>query len=142
MTKTKSLLIILFIVSISTYGQDYIFFSDSPNNTYYDYSFGFFTAPSSLILSNSTKFPVDINNKYSGVNSLRLRWKSLSGGDWGLAVAAPGWESFDVIKKDSLIFRLYTAAALDTTGLPSVYIEDVQNRKTPKQILSAFVNNI
>jgi len=142
MTNIKLLFLLMFVIPIEIQAQDYIFFSDSPNNTYYDYSFGFYTAPSSLILSNSTKFPVDVNNKFSGVNSLRLRWKSLAGGDWGIAVAAPGWQSFDVTGKDSIIFRLYSSAALDTSALPSIYIEDMQNRKTPKQKLSDFINNV
>jgi hypothetical protein len=140
--KILSLLIILFFLNFPAAAQDYIFFSDSPNNTYYDYSFGFYNAPSSLVMSNSTKFPVDVNTKYSGVNSLRLRWKSVTGGDWGMAAAAPGWTAFDVTSKDSIVFRLYSAASFDTSALPLIYLEDLQNRKTPKQIISNYVSAI
>ncbi len=124
------------------HASDYVIFNDSPNNTYYDPSYGFYNNPSVLILTNSTKCPVDTAHKYSGLNSLRLRWKSVSGGDWGIAIAAQGWISHDVTVKDSIIFRVFSAASIDSANLPTIYIEDTQNRKTPKQKLSKYINGI
>ncbi|HVO75246.1 MAG TPA: glucoamylase family protein [Ignavibacteriaceae bacterium] len=125
--------------SVSVLSQDYIFFTDSPNSIYYDPSFGFYNSPSVLALANETKFPVDTAIKYSGANSLRLRWKSVSGGDWGMAVAETGWVAHDVNLKDSITFYAYTSSSLDSSGLPSIFIEDISNNKSPKQKLSGFL---
>ena len=137
----KSLIIILFF-PFALFAQAYVFFNDSPNNTYYDPSFGYYNSPSVIVLANGDKFPVDVDNKYSGTNALRLRWKSVSGGDWGIAVAEQGWIAHDVTVKDSITFWVFTFAAIDSASLPVIYIEDLQNRKTPKQKLSDFVNGI
>jgi hypothetical protein len=122
--------------------QDYVFFSDSPNDTYYDPSFGFYNNPSVLVLASDSKFPVDTGNKYSGTNALRLRWKSSAGGDWGIAVAEQGWIPHDVTIKDSITFWTYSTSTIDSAALPVIYIEDIQNEKTPKQSLSKFINKI
>ena len=68
----KFLYTILILFSTLGFSQDYVFFSDSPNNTYYDPSFGFNQNGSTVIMVNGTKFPVDVNYKYSGVNGLRF----------------------------------------------------------------------
>ncbi|RPI70019.1 MAG: hypothetical protein EHM47_12880, partial [Ignavibacteriales bacterium] len=141
----KRLLILqLLFFSMPVYlnAQEYVFFSDSPNNSYYDPSFGFYNNGSVVVLVNSDKIPVDVNNKYSGINSLRVRWKSVSGGDWGVAVAEEGWIPHDVTLKDSIIFWTFSPADVDSVELPSLYLEDTQNRKTPKQKLSDFISVI
>jgi len=124
------------------FAQPYVFFTDSPNNNYYDPSFGYYTNGSVVVLSNGNKFPVDVNRKYSGLNSLRMRWKSVSGGDWGIAVAEEGWIPHDITVKDSIIFRVFSLAEVDSASLPSIFIEDAQNRKTPRQKLSVYINGI
>ncbi len=134
-------LLLICTASVAT-AQDYIFFSDSPNNVYYDYSFGFFNNPSVLGMTNVNKFPVDTAYKFSGTNSLRLRWKSVDGGDWGMSVAEPGWLAHDASQKDSITFRAYSTADIDSFSLPSIYIEDTQNIKTPKQSLSKYIGKI
>ena len=138
----KLLLAFLLFIPCIGYASDFVFFSDSPDNTYYDPSFGFDQNGSTVILANTNKFPVDVNHKYSGVNALRLMWKSVSGGDWGLAVAEEGWIAHDVTTKDSITFRIYSGNEIDSTALFSIYIEDIQNNKTPKQNLSQFINKI
>ena len=141
-TSFVKVLIIFSLFQFALLAQPYIFFNDSPNNTYYDPSFGFYNSPSIIVLANGDKFPVDIENKYSGTNALRLRWKSVSGGDWGIAVAEQGWISHDVTVKDSITFWTFSFAVIDSASLPVIYIEDTQNRKTPKQKLSNFINKI
>ena len=107
--------------------QAYIFFNDSPNDTYYDPSFGSYSSPSVLVLAGGNKFPVDVNYKYSGTNALKLWWKSVSGGDWGISVAETGWIPHDVTLKDSITFRALSFSPLDSTSLPAIYLEDTQN---------------
>ncbi len=138
----KLLLTALMFLSSLSFAQPYVFFSDSPNNNYYDPSFGFNNSGSIVVMINGTKFPVDVNNKYSGINALRLRWKSVSGGDWGIAVAEQGWIPHDVTIKDSITFQTFSFSVIDSAALPLIYLEDTQNRKTPKQKLSNLINRI
>ncbi|MGE5804844.1 MAG: glucoamylase family protein [Ignavibacteria bacterium] len=138
----KLVVVYILFFSVSVLSQDYVFFTDSPNSTYYDPSFGFYTSPSILVLANETKFPVETGIKYSGTNSLRLRWRSIAGGDWGMAVAEAGWIAHDVTLKDSITFYAFSTSILDSSELPSIYIEDIQNNKTPKQRLNNFISGI
>jgi len=124
------------------FAQAYVFFNDSPNSIYYDPSFGFYNNSSVVVLANGDKFPVDTDHKYSGTNALRMRWKSVSGGDWGICVAGQGWIAHDVTVKDSITLQVLSLAAIDSASLPVIYLEDSQNRKTPKQKLSSFINGI
>jgi len=138
----KIFLKVFLLLPFTLFAQDYIFFSDSPNSTYYDPSFGFNNNGSIVAMINGTKFPVDLSNKYSGLNALRLRWKSVSGGDWGIAVGEQGWIPHDVMVKDSITFWTFSFSVIDSAALPSIYIEDIQNQKTPKQKLSNIINRI
>ena len=140
----KTILIIFSLIVFCglTYAQGFIFFTDSPSNDYYDFSFGFANTPSTLELINQSKFPVDTVNFYSGINSLRLHWISNSGGDWGMAVAADGWTGHDVNQVDSIIFMAYSDVTIDSAELPVIYIEDLNNTKTPKEFLSKYVDSL
>lgn len=138
----KKILFIILLLPVISFAQQYVFFSDSPNNTYYDPSFGFSNNGSVVALVNDTKIPVDVNNKYSGLNALRIRWKSVSGGDWGAAVAEEGWIPHDVTLKDSITFWTFSSSQIDSFALPSIYLEDTQNQKTPKQKISDFISRI
>lgn len=123
--------------------QTYTFFTDSPTNTSYDPSFGFYNAPSYLLIIGQ-KFPVDTNYVHSGINSLKLTWSSKAGGKWGIAVAENGtpWPTHDVTKVDSLIFWVYSLSAIDSTKLPLLYLEDNNNLHTPTVSLSAYAPSI
>ncbi len=138
----KILFTLLLLFPFIGLAQDYIFFSDSPNDTYYDPSFGYSQNGSSVVTSNGDKFPVDVNHKYSGTNALRLLWKSVSGGDWGMSVAEQGWVAHDITLKDSIIFEVYTGTTVDSAALFSIYLEDTQNNKTQKQSLANYINKI
>uniref|UniRef100_A0A7V2ZKP6 T9SS type A sorting domain-containing protein n=1 Tax=Ignavibacterium album TaxID=591197 RepID=A0A7V2ZKP6_9BACT len=122
--------------------QDYIFFTDSESNTYYDPSWLFVNPPSELLRVNTDKFPVSVDTFYAGRNALKLRWTSRSGGDWGSAIAAPGWPGRDITLKDSITFWAYSNNFLDSAALPVIYLEDLSNRKTTKVNLSDFNSDI
>jgi lysophospholipase L1-like esterase len=136
------LTIILFIFDEVILAQDYIFFTDSENNTYYDPSWLFVNSPSELLRVNTNKFPVSIDTFYQGRNSLMLKWTSRANGDWGSAIAAPGWPGRDVTLKDSVTFWVYSNSYLDSLALPVIYLEDLSNRKTVKAKLSDFNSDI
>lgn len=138
--KTLILFVFLFIGTASA--QDYLFFTDSDITSYYDPSWVFASAPSSLEAINSSKFPVSVDTFYSGTNALKLKWKSSINGDWGAAIAVPGWPGRDVTMKDTLSFWVYSAQLILSANLPKIYLEDLANQKTGKINLSDYCRDI
>lgn len=134
--------LVFLLLTINSFAQDYIFFNDSPTASYYDPSWGFFSNGSLLELINTNKFPVETTVKYSGTNSLRLKYTSKSGGDWGIAVAGIDWPGRDATAKDSLIFWAYTTTSIASVDLPTIFLEDLNNKQTPKQKLSDYVSTV
>jgi len=142
MNYISKILIAIILMTCFARAQNYIFFSDSPNNIYYDASWGFAQIWSAVERYNGDKFPVSTDHFYSGLNSLKLRWTSREGGDWGMAVAEWGWPGHDVTVKDSITFFVYSDSGINALSLPKLYIEDLNNIKTPKINLSDYTSNI
>ena len=140
--KFKIILILFLFLNINSLtAQDYIFFDESQSSEFYYPSFGFVNEPSSLSLIG-IKFPVSDSIKFSGSNSLKLNWISSPSGDWGLAVAEPGWIAHDVNQKDFISFYVYSVEGIDSSAMPVIYLEDLSNAKTPKQNLEYFTSSI
>lgn len=135
-------ILIFIILVIPTYSQEYNFFTDSENNTYYDPSYLYQVSPSELLRINTNKFPVDILTLHSGTNALKLQWRSVSGGDWGAAIAAPGWPGRDITIMDSLSFWVYSPNQISDSLLPFIYVEDLSNQKSLKINISEFQGSI
>lgn len=135
----KLFTILIIIAGLYTPGnaQDYVFFSDSPDKVFYDWSWGFVSGTSTLERVGE-KFPVDTAHHHQGTNSLRLHWKSNTGGDWGIAVAQMGtpWPVHDVTKMDSLTFWAFSQDSIQKTDLPLLYLEDNTNKKSSRVMLS------
>ena len=121
--------------------QDFIFFSDSPTPDFYDSSFGFANAPSTLKLVGS-KLPVSTKYSLVGNYSLELNWFSYFGGDWGGAVAGIGWVGRDFTLKDTLSIKVFSEKAFTPAAIPFIYVEDLSNRKSTKIDLTNFVSTI
>lgn len=138
----KAIFILMMVTLGQVFGQEYLIFSDSPSASYYDPSFGYFSGASKLELIGGSKFPVETAHAFSGTNSLRLRWTSASGGDWGIAAAAEGWRAFDFSAADSISFQVYSPDTLSNQLLPFIFIEDINNRKTPRQMLSFYSGSL
>jgi len=130
------------LLSVKSFSQDYVFFNDSPSNSFYDPSWGTVSGSSLLELINTNKFPVESAIKYSGTNSLRLKYTSKTGGDWAIAVAGIDWPGRDATTKDSIIFLAYTTSLIASADLPVIYLEDLNNKQTPKQKLSDYVSSV
>ncbi|MFH1197556.1 MAG: glucoamylase family protein [bacterium] len=141
--KKYFILFAMLIFAINISAQDFVFFDDSPDETFYDWSWGFFNAPSNLDKIGD-KFPVSLDHALSGTNSLRLTWRSEAGGDWGIAVAEEGtpWPTHDITTKDSLIIWVYSETDLAKENLPLIYLEDNTNKKSAKVKLASYANNI
>lgn len=120
---------------------DYVFYSDSPTPGSYDPSWGFANPPS-MLERTGEKCPVSLDFSVVGNYALKLNWSSRSGGDWGMAIAGIGWPPRDATRKDSLVFYVYATASTFQPGLPVVYLEDSNNRKTDKLPLRNFFAGI
>lgn len=143
----KKLLLMIMLFGAILYGNtldDVIFFSDSPDgDKLYDSSWGFRTSPSFLELAGSNdKFPVDAKHPYQGAHSLRLHWISRSGGDWGLAVASPGWRPHNFTEYDSISYWINGPAAIDKAALPDLLLEDLSNKKSTRVWLGAHFDGV
>ncbi len=136
---TFFILVLLGCGSLSA--QPYIFFNDSPNNSYYPYSHGQYSSPSVVILTSGGNLPVDATRKYSGLNALRLKWVS-GNGDWQASIGSDGFASHDATVKDSVTFRVFALAEIDSAFLPALFLEDVSNNQTGRQPLSKYLNVI
>ncbi len=142
--KIVKIILFYFAIVVNLYSQPFIFFNDSPNNDYYDPSWGFANPPSFVELSGpqENKFPVSTQFLISGINCLELNWQSVSGGDWALALAEIGWIGHDITSKDSLIIYLFTASDILSSNLPKIYLEDLNGQKTEKQNLGDYTSNL
>ena len=132
---TFSLFILLLVLLPgSLTGQTYLFFQDSPDPGYYDYSWMELTAPSELerkLEPDLRKFPVESTvPAQQGINSLRLKWKSVSGGNWLAIAAGENWTAKDITDTDTLVFWLRSIEGISREDLPRVFMEDVSNRKS------------
>lgn len=124
-------LITFFVFTWSlTFGQDFVFFTNSAVNTYWDPSLGSFTAPSFVELIFDSKFPVSTQYAFSGANSLKLRWRSMDSGNWRLGVAGSGNPLFNVNNKDTLSFYIYSATDIPGSNLPLLYLQDNAGART------------
>ncbi len=135
-------LVLLFItVSTILSAQPYIFFNDSPNDSYYPFSHGEYTSPSVVILTNGDKIPVDVSRRYSGLNALRIKWVS-GNGDWSVSISGSNFIARDATVKDSIIMRVFALAPIDSVYLPSLFLEDAQNNQTDREPLADYINLI
>jgi hypothetical protein len=127
------------------FSQIYLYFQDSPSDEYYDYSWMELTSPSELERKGTDlrKFPVElITQPIQGLNSLRLKWKSLNGGDWVAIAAGSNWTEKNISGSDTMLFWLYSVEGLDSANLPRIFMEDVTNLKTTKHEFSTWCTSL
>ncbi len=126
-------IVLIFMSTTISEAQTYLYFQDSPSTEFYDYSWMELTAPSELERKNTDlrKFPVEsVITAQQGVNSLRLKWRSNSGGSWLAIAAGDGWNDNDISAADKLIFWLQSVEGISKADLPNVFMEDVSNKKS------------
>jgi hypothetical protein len=133
--------LLLFVGIINLFAQgDIIFFSESPDPTYYDPSWGYKSGGSDLELLGPgfDKFPVDTEHPYLGSHSLRLHWQSESGGDWGIAVASIGWTGHDLTTYDSIVYWVNAPQAVNQSDLPAMELEDTFDSNSTRISIGNF----
>jgi len=133
------------LLSTGLNAQTYLYFQDSPSSSYYDYSWMELTAPSELERKGSDlrRFPVEFAiPAHQGVNSLRLKWVSKTGGGWFAIAAGDNWTEKNISQTDTLLFWLYSVEGITKTNLPKFFMEDITNKKSTFQLLSPWVNDL
>ncbi len=136
---------VFLLMSFTGNAQVYLYFQDSPSADYYDFSWMELTAPSELERKGADlrKFPVEsVIEPAQGVNSLRLKWKSMTGGSWVAIAAGTDWTEKNISSTDTLQFWLYSVEGLDSVNLPRIFMEDINNVKTTKHLFSKWCNNL
>jgi len=125
--------------------QTYRYFQDSPGPVYYDFSWLTVDAPSELEIlgDDNRRFPVESSlTPQQGINSLRMNWKSVSGGNWQAIAAGTDWTAKDVSDADTMVFYFYSMPGLLAANLPLVFMEDTQNNKTTGVDVGDYSGNI
>jgi hypothetical protein len=143
--KTLLLWSLLIFFCFRGYGQVFLYFQDSPSADYYDYSWMELTSPSELERKGDDlrKFPVEsVIAPSQGLNSLRLKWKSVTAGDWVAIAAGTDWTEKDISTTDTLQFWLYSVEGIDSANLPRIFMEDISNAKTTKHLFSRWCNDL
>ncbi len=128
-----TLILILATATLSLNGQSTLYFQDSPDNAFYDFSWMELTAPSELERTGNElrKFPVEsVIAAQQGVNSLRLKWRSMAGGSWVAIAAGTSWTAHDISDTDTLTFWLQSIEGITSANFPQVFMEDVSNTKS------------
>ena len=141
MTKLLSFL----LIASAVFAQNVlVIFSDSPDgDVLYDASWGFRSNPSFVELAgNNDKFPVETGQVFYGAHSLRLRWLSQAGGDWGVAVASRGWKAMDFTQYDTLIYWINAEEVVNNADLPDIVLEDISNRKSIRLAVGDYLGGI
>ena len=136
--------ILFFSVKVA-YGQSYYYFQDSPSSEYYDYSWMDVTAPSILDRAGaeSRRFPVASDMEpQQGFNCLRLTWTSNTGGNWYAIAAGLNWTAKDISNTDTLVFYVRSEVLFDNLLLPTVFMEDVTNKKSDLHLISDWAEDL
>jgi hypothetical protein len=142
---TSIIVLFLTLTILSVQAQNVWYFQDSNNPGYYDSGLAFKTAPSTFEQTGGSgdKIPTSTTIFYQGINSLKLRWTSKSGGDWSAYVIAPGFPLQNITQSDTLAFWAYAPDGLDKTVMPKIGMEcGSANVKTKKYNISDFTLNL
>ena len=113
----------------SLYDRHVVFDQSLPTDSYFQ-SEGTVTAPSVLELIDS-KIPLATSPSLVPPNSLRLQWKSASGGDWRASVKTRDHNGLrDNYDGDTVSMWCFSEAGLDYKSAPLIFLEDADGNGT------------
>ena len=125
--------------------QTWFYFQDSPDETFYDFSWLTVNVPSMLEVAgaDSHRFPVENEvPAQQGINSLRLSWTSKAGGNWQAIAAGLDWTANNVADADTLLLFLRSPEVFNSQNLPAIFMEDANNQQTVKVAISDYSGNL
>jgi len=131
--RARELLLGFLLLSIATLAHGVQYrpaFENSLSYRSFYYSEGSFVSPSELELIDG-KFPTDETHYVSPPNSLRLKWRSQSGGDWLMTLKVKARYGTADFSGSSLFFWCYSETDLPADESPLIYLKDVNDEGTP-----------
>jgi len=131
--RARELLLVLLLLTSATLAHgvhDRPAFDNSLGYRSFYYSEGFFISPSELELIDS-KVPTDEAHYVSPPNSLRLKWRSQTGGDWLMSLKVRARYGTADFSGDSLFFWCYSETDLSADDSPMIYLKDANDEGTP-----------
>jgi len=132
---TRPLLLLLtLLLPFASHAQvDYdrhVAFDNSLTHGSYYYSLGSVVAPSELELDHY-KIPVEENHSVTPPNSLRLKWRSKTGGDWAMTLLVRPRYSISEFTGKNLFLWCYATEDLPAIASPRIYLNDIDRRGSP-----------
>lgn len=139
-------LVLLACVASVAWADAIFFIQNADDQEFLSTSWGFYKDGSSLELgedygSGEGKFPVG-EPSVKGLHSLRLRWTSAVGGDWGVAAAGERWEPQDMTAHKELRFKVNGPSAIRREDLPDMALEDTANRRSSRVWMGDYLNGL
>jgi hypothetical protein len=115
------------------------FFENGAADGGYYFSEATVVAPSKLELTGG-KLPVDSSHFRSPPNGLRLKWKSMPGGDWHVTLKAPDRYVRDPnFEGDTLCLWCYSENELNPNDGPQIFVQDANGAGVPTiKLLSGY----
>jgi hypothetical protein len=118
-------------VTAQTFYDRHVIFDNSLADGSYDSSKSYLVAPSTLDLSEK-KFPVDSSRFVSPPNSLRLKWRSATGGDWRMTLEIPRrYARTFRFEGDALTFWCFSETEITAANSPRFFLQDTAEQGTP-----------
>lgn len=119
----------------------HVAFDNSITHGSYYYSLGSFVAPSELELDH-LKIPVEENHFVTPPNSLRLNWRSQTGGDWAATLYVRPRYSISDFSGRNLFLWCYATEDLAAVASPRIYLNDSDRLGTPTIRLMGSLANL
>ena len=132
--KISRVLMIVLALSPAAFSQiDYdrhIAFDNSVSSKSFYYSHGSSIAPSELELVNG-RIPVETNHSVTPPNSLRLKWRSRTGGGWLMELQVHTRYGMPEFNGSNVYAWCYSEEGLAANASPRIYLADSAGKGTP-----------
>jgi hypothetical protein len=131
--RARELLLVFLLLSVAIHAHgvhDRPAFENSLSYRSFYYSEGSVISPSELELIDN-KFPTDDTHFVSPPDSLRLKWRSQTGGDWLMTLKVKARYGTADFSGSSLFFWCYSGTDLPADESPLIYLKDVNDEGTP-----------
>ncbi len=120
-----------------TFYDRHVVFDNSVSDKSYDQSEGTVVAPSQLDLVNN-QCPVDSDHFKSPPNCLRLKWKSMPGGEWRISLkSTTHYRRNFVFEGDTISFWCFSESELSPEESPRIALQDADDVGSPTITLLA-----
>ncbi len=111
------------------YDRHVVFDNSLPDGSWY-YSHSYLVAPSELDQADG-KLPVDANHYLTPPNALRLKWRSVTGGDWSVTLDVRARYGKVEFAGSTLRMWCYTEEPISPEQSPRIMLSDSNGHGTP-----------